>query len=181
MVNREQLKTNGMRAYEAGRLRAAARVTLLLVPAALLCLLETQAREACACLAVALLGLAVGLRWWDRQGVENVTTGLTAGIVPLFFGMALDHLGLRCGFTADSSLCAALALLAGGCAGAYIGTGERRSPRQLRSWVSSTMVAALAASLGCVRLGTVGLASAVAGIVVGTALTAALGRRWRHD
>jgi hypothetical protein len=177
MANREQLKRGGLRAYEVGRLKAAARVGLVLLPAAALCLLENQAREACACLAVILVGLAVWLRWRDREGVESVTTGLIAGSLPLVAGLALDHLGLRCGFAGESSFCSGFALLAGGCAGAYIGTRNRGLRPLVRSWAAAATIAALAASLGCVRLGALGLASVVAGIGLGTVLTAVFRRR----
>ena len=79
MVNLEKLRADGLRAYEVGRLRAALRAALVVVPVALLCVLETGEREACACLGVLLLGAAVFLRWRNRRGMEDVTTGLVAG------------------------------------------------------------------------------------------------------
>lgn len=66
MVNREQLRARGLWAYEMGRLRAASRIALLLVPTAAVCLLEARGREACACSSVLLVSLAIWLRWRDR-------------------------------------------------------------------------------------------------------------------
>jgi len=54
MVSREQLKRGGLRAYETGRLLVAARPAWVLVPAVLVCALETGAAKparasACCC------------------------------------------------------------------------------------------------------------------------------------
>ena len=76
MVNREQLKREGLRAYEAGRLRMASRATWLLAPTVLICALGTGRSEACACVGVVLLAASVLLRWRDRRGVDSVRYGL---------------------------------------------------------------------------------------------------------
>ena len=107
MVNPEELTARGLRAYEVGRAWKASRVALVLAPAAAFCLLEARGREACACLAVVLLALAIWLRWRDRQGMESVTTGLLAGVPPLLAGLVLDRFDVRCGFS-DDTYCAAL-------------------------------------------------------------------------
>lgn len=176
MATREELRAHGLRAYEAGRLKAAARVAFVLVPLTALCLVDERAREVCACVAVLLLGVAVLLRWRNRQGVDSVTTGLVAGSVPLFLGLGLDHFGLRCGFAGEESFCTAFALLVGGGAGVYIATREDHWRRRVRSWATAGAVAALAASLGCIRLGVLGVASVVAGIGLGVAFAAVFAR-----
>jgi hypothetical protein len=124
-----------------------------------------------------LLGLAVWLRWRDRRGFEAVTTGLLAGSVPLVAGLMLDRFDLRCGFAGDATFCTGLAVLLGGAAGVFIGVREHKRRRQLLSAVTAAAIAALAASLGCVRLGVVGLASVVAGIALGLVGAAAATRR----
>jgi hypothetical protein len=177
MVNRDQLRTQGLRAYETGRLRAASRIALVVVPAAALCLLESRGREACACLAVTLLALAIWLRWRDRRGFESVTTGLLAGGVPLVAGLMLDRFDLQCGLAGGATFCTGFAALLGGAAGVLIGVREHKRRRQLWSAFTACAIAALAASLGCVRLGVVGLASVVGGIALGVAGTAAAIRR----
>jgi hypothetical protein len=75
MVSREELRLQGLRAYEVGRVRAAARIAFVLVPVVLLCLLESRGRPACACVAAALIGVCVWLRWRDRRGFEVVSSG----------------------------------------------------------------------------------------------------------
>jgi hypothetical protein len=177
MVNLEQLRVRGLRAYEVGRLRVAARVAFLLVPVAAVCLLETRGREACVCLAALLLGLAVWLRWRDRHGMESVTTGLLAGSIPLAAGLVLAGLDLRCGLAGEETFCTAFAVLVGGAAGALIAVRERRWRGRFWGWLTAGSIAALAASLGCVRLGVVGIASVLAGIALGIAATAIARRR----
>ena len=176
MVNREDLRAQALWAYERGRLRAASRIALVLIPAALVCLLESRGREACACTSVALLGMAVWLRWRDRRGFDAVTTGLLAGSLPLIAGLLLDRMDFQCGLAGGSPLCTGFAGLLGGAAGVFIAVRENRRRRQVWSAVSAAAIAALAASLGCVRLGVVGLASVVAGIAVGL-VGAAVARR----
>lgn len=172
MVSREQLRTDGLRAYELGRLRSAARVAVVLIPLAAVCLLESRGRAACACVAVALIGLCVWLRWRNRRGFEVVATGLQAGSVPLVAGLALDRLGIECGVAGAESYCTVLALLIGCGAGAYIGARERQWRGRLQSVATAGAVAVLAATLGCVRLGFVGVSGVVAGIALGALLTA---------
>jgi hypothetical protein len=175
MVNREQLTTGGLRAYEFGRLRMASRVALVLIPATAVCLFESEGRETCVCLAFVLLGLSVWLRWRNRRWLDLVTTGLQAGSLPLVVGLVLDRLDVPCGLAGAASFCTVFAVFTGGAAGIWIGVRERKPGGQLSSWLTAGAIAALAASLGCVRLGALGLASVVAGIAVGIAV--AVGRQ----
>ncbi len=177
MVSRERLRVQGLRAYEAGRLRAASRISFVVVPAAAVCLLESRGRGACACMAVALLAVAVWLRWRDSRGFEAVSTGLLAGSLPLIAGLVLDRFDVRCSLAAGSTFCTGLAVLLGGAAGLFIGVRESRRHGQIWSALTAAAVAALAACLGCVRMGVVGLASVVAGIVLGLVGGAAAARR----
>jgi hypothetical protein len=171
MVNLEQLRTRGLWAYEAGRARTASRIGLILIPIAALCLLEARGREACACLSVLLLGLAIWLRWRDRRGSDAVTTGLLAGSIPLAGGLVLARLGLRCG-AEGSSLCMGFSVLVGLGAGVLIAVREARRRERFWSWFTAGTVATLAASLGCVRLGIVGILGVVLGMAVGTVAAA---------
>ena len=120
---------------------------------------------------------AIWLRWRDRRGFDAVSTGLGAGSVPLVAGLVLDRFDLQCGLAGGAALCTAFAVLVGGGAGAIVGV--RQGTRQRRLWGAATAgaVAALAASLGCVRLGVVGVASVVAGIALGVVGAAAAARR----
>jgi hypothetical protein len=107
MVSREQLRATGLRAYELGRLRSAARIALVLLPLSALCLMESRGRETGACLAGLLLALAIGLRWWHRRGIESVNTGLLAGSLPLLSGLLLQSLDLECGWAGGDVYCTA--------------------------------------------------------------------------
>lgn len=177
MVNLEQLSARGLRAYEVGRLRVASRVAFVLVPVAAVCLFETRGREACMCLAALLLGLSVWLRWRDRHGMESVTTGLLAGSIPLVAGLVLAQLDLRCGLAGEEAFCTIFAVLVGGAAGMLIAARERGWRGRIWGWLTAGAVAALAASLGCVRLGIAGVASVLAGIALGIAVSAIARRR----
>ncbi len=172
MVNLEHLRARGLWAYETGRVRMASRIALIVIPVAVICLLETRAREACGCASVLLLGLAIWLRWRDRKGTEAVTTGLLAGSIPLAAGVILARLGLRCGADGSASLCLGLSVLVGLGAGVVIAVREARRRERFWSWFTAGAVAALAASLGCVRLGVLGVAGVVVGMAAG-ALAAA--------
>jgi len=169
MVNLDELRARGLHAYELGRLRTAARVAIVLIPIAAVCLLEARSREACACLSVLLLLTAIGLRWRDRRGMENVTTGLLAGSLPLAAGLTIGRLDLRCGLAGADMFCTTFAVLVGVLAGSFIAFREARSIGTLRSGLSAAGITLLAASLGCLRLGTVGVAGVVLGIGLGMA------------
>lgn len=85
-MNREQLKRGGLRAYEVGRLRMAARAAWVLVPTVLVCAVVTGRGEACACLGVMLLAISVVLSWRDRRGADSVRYGLLAGALRFSLG-----------------------------------------------------------------------------------------------
>ena len=172
MVSREQLKQDGLRAYEFGRVRAAVRAAWFLVPAAVLCALETGAGEACACIGVLLLGAAVFLRWRSRQGGDSVRYGLVAGTVPLIAGLVVARIAPAFAGAPLVSASAAVCLGVGVPSGAWLGFQLARGASAPSTWLAAGAVAALAASLGCVGLGVAGIAGAVAGLVVGAAAAA---------
>jgi hypothetical protein len=174
MLSREQLRLDGLRAYELGRFRAAARIGFVLVPVGALCLLESRGRPACACVVAALLSLCVWLRWRDRRGFELVSRGLRAGSIPLFAGLLFERLGIECGLAVGSSYCTAVAALLGAAAGAIIGARTPDAQERLWGFITAASIAALAAVVGCVRLGVVGVVGVVAGIAFGTLVAAAI-------
>ncbi len=178
MVNLEELKMRSLRAYELGRLRSASRIAFLLIPLIALCLVERRGREASTCTALVLLGLAVWLRWRDRIGAENVTTGLLAGSLPLASGLFLDSVGVECSLAGGSVFCNGFALLVGTVGGALIGLRGRQRRERLYNWLTAGSIAVLSASLGCIRLGVVGVAGVIAGVALGSVATAAAKSRW---
>ena len=177
MVNLEELRVRGLRAYETGRVRAASRIVWLVLPVAAVCLIESRGREACVCFTSLLIPLAIWLRWRNRQGTEAVTAGLLAGSFPLVAGLVAARLGLHCGAPDTSSLCTALSLLVGGVAGVFIALREIGFRARALSWFTAGCIAALAAGLGCVRLGVLGVAGVALGIALGATVTGLTVRR----
>jgi hypothetical protein len=174
MENLEALSKRGLRAYQLGRLRMAAKVALLLAPVVAVCLLEPVGRETCACSALLLLAAAIGMRFRDRRGVESVTTGLVAGGVPLAAVWLLSRLDSGCAAASAVSYCTAFSVLIGGGAGAVVGLREARG--RSGHWLAAATIALLAASLGCARLGIASVVGVTLGIVLGRT-TAIAGRR----
>jgi hypothetical protein len=167
MANREQLKRGGLRAYEVGRLRIAARAAWVLVPTVLVCALETGAGETCACIGVLLLGASIFLRWRDRRGVDSVRYGLLAGALPLVAGLVVARLAPSCAGAPLVSWCTAVCLGVGIPSGVWLGSRLARGTATGATWLATGGVAILAASLGCAGLGLAGLLGATAGLAVG--------------
>lgn len=165
MVDLEQLKSRGLRVYELGRFKAATRIACLILPIAVLCYFFCPEKEICVCLSALLLGLVVWLRWRNRQGVEDVTTGLLAGGVPLVVGLLLVGVAPEC--CSDSFLsfnnvwCSLVSVVSG----LWIAFRIRHAPGE--RWLAASMVAILAGSLGCLTFGVFGIAGVTLGVVVG--------------
>lgn len=171
MVNREQLMASGLRAYELGRLRVAARAVLYLVPVSLVCALATGQREACGCLGVVLVVVSVFLRWRSRRGVESVTDGLVTGTLPLLVGLIATWVAPGCANGPPLSACTAICLAAGLAAGAWIGVRGPHTQERLPRGAAAVGVAFLVGNLGCIGLGTFGVLAAGLGLLVGGAVT----------
>ncbi|HEX2734881.1 MAG TPA: hypothetical protein VHM70_24920 [Polyangiaceae bacterium] len=182
MVTREQLIKRGLWAYETGQLRAAARVAFIVLPMTALCLIETRDRALCSLIAGTLLIGSIGLRWLNRDGRVAASAGLRAGLIPLGAGLILDHFGTKCALGIDPVFCTLCASAAGAWAGLYLratlakhSNGTRAQRIMLLLAMSS--VGALAAALGCVRLGLVGLGATLASLILVPAVSA-LGERF---
>jgi hypothetical protein len=171
MANLETLTRRGLKAYERGRLRMAARIALVVVPLVAICLLEPLGREACLCSGVLLLGGAVWLRFRNRSGVETVTTGLLAGGIPLAGALLLSRFGPGCASADLVSSCTLFSILIGGLGGAVVAFREAALGARSSHGAMAAIIAALVASLGCARLGIASIAGVVLGIVVGCAAT----------
>lgn len=171
MANLETLTSLGLKAYERGRAWMAARVALVIVPLVGACLLEPLGREACLCAGVLLLAAAIWLRFRDRSGVDSVTTGLVAGVLPLVGALLLSRLGPGCSSAALFSTCTALSILSGGLAGSVVAFREATLSARAGHGTTAMLVAALVASLGCARLGVASIAGVVLGIVLGRSAT----------
>lgn len=176
MVNREQLRHGGLRAYETGRLQVAARAAWVLVPTVLVCALATDAGETCACVGVLLLAASVFLRWRDRRGVDSVRYGLLAGALPLFVGLVAARVLPNCADAPLLSACTAACLGIGLPSGIWLGRRLAQRTAPASAWLAASGIAILAASLGCVGLGLAGLSGTIVGLLVGTASARALER-----
>jgi hypothetical protein len=109
--------------------------------------------------------------------MEAVKTGLLAGSIPLLAGLALERLGLRCGLSGAESFCTTLAVLLGAGAGTMISVKQSCFGARVSGLLTAGAIAGLAAALGCVRLGVFGVASMLAGIVLGSLAGAVIARR----
>lgn len=169
MVDAEVLTKRARRAYELGRLRMAMLSAVIIVPIAALCFFQSGAREECACLGLLLLGGSIALRYRDARGVEAVTTGLLAGIVPLALGVAMSIFEPTC--SGDSLwLCFAACVVSGLVAGAVLGVRAARRKMSLSTWLIAGAIALIAASMGCVGVG-----PAMAGVAVGLVAAGSVG------
>jgi hypothetical protein len=159
MVDLDQLKGSGRRAYELARLRMASRVALYLVPIAVISMWAAADRETCGCLAVLLLLVSIGARYRSGAGIREVRAGLYAGTAVLLLAWGLAWAG----WLAAPWAGAPLALV--GFVAAWL---TCRGPRL--AWMGM-LVASLMAGLGCVDLG-----PATAGVVAGLVLGATCAR-----
>jgi hypothetical protein len=164
MANRDELRRRGLRAYELGRLRSAARAALVVVPLVCVCAVETRAGEACACLGGLLLAAAVFLRWRSRPGADAARIGLVAGCAPLVAGIALAR--LTSGHS--EAILVATSAIVSIAAGVWMGMRAARA-----GWPAATGVAILTASLGSVALGPMGVVSSGLGLLIGGGSAAA--------
>jgi hypothetical protein len=109
--------------------------------------------------------------------MSNVSTGLWAGAIPLAAGLVLTRLDVHCGPAGAAALCTLCSALVGGITGVFIATREPERRARHWSWLAAVAVATLAASLGCVRLGVMGVFGVVCGMALGTAAGAVMAGR----
>lgn len=175
MAIRDQLMTAGLRAYERGRLRAAARIAAVILPVVALAALASGETELCACLGLVLLGVAMFFRWRNRSGRSSVTTGFVAGSWSLLAGLALSRVS-EC--PADQLLgwCASACLAVGLGSGAWVGWRTVREHRGISDGAIACAVAALVGILGCVNVGLGGVLGVMMGLTAGSAVGALTAR-----
>lgn len=167
------LHRQAMRAYEAGRVRFAARVALIIVPLTLLCAWETGAVVECVAIGSTLMVLTVAMRWWHREGVDAASAGLRGGAVPTLAALALCRFAPWCPPDVALGLCVGAGLVSGALVGQ---TAVRRKAKTWQHWAGVAVVAALTAALGCIGLGVGSAVGAAIAIALGTAVTTALSR-----
>lgn len=180
MANRDLLAIAGLRAYELGRLRRAARVALIIVPAGILCAWVTGEGESCACLAALLLGLSVYLRWRNRLGAKGVGIGLMSGVVALCLGLGVLPTIPQCANASLFSFCTGAGVMLGLMTGIWVGLQAARAALGRVEFLSAAGVAFLAASMGCVGLGLTQLIGLGAGMLGGSVGMAFIQARLRQ-
>jgi hypothetical protein len=163
MVDLESLTQRARRAYELGRLRSAARVAAYVAPVGALCVLTSPRQGECLCLLVALLAFVIGMRWRDRRAAGNAEIGLIAGALPLAAGQMLALDPSLCGGPG----CALGASLVAVLAGIWI-AWRLRNAESLDGYLAVAGIALLAASVGCLALGVIGILGVAIGIAFGS-------------
>jgi uncharacterized membrane protein YGL010W len=170
MVDLLLLDRRVLRAYQIGRFGMAARVLCILVPLATLCVALSHRRALCASIAVALALAAIGLRWRNRAGVEQVRLGLLTGLFPLTVAILIGRLEVLLGRGLGCTVICVLCAFVGGL---WLGTRMAERPAPLGERLTVIVIACATASLGCLNLGVSGMT----GIAFGIAL-AAMGVAW---
>lgn len=168
----ETLKRDARVAYERGRLWAAARVAVVVVPVTLLCAFETRSYLRTGVLGIILLTLTVWLRWRQHHGFSMVSTGLRSGALPLAAALGLCRFAPSCPPDVAFALCGGAGLLAGAVAGRSLTSIETRWPQRL----SAATVAGMTAALGCLAFGLGVAMGAGAAVALGVAITASFPR-----
>jgi hypothetical protein len=173
MVDLEALAKQARRAAEWGRLRAASRVTTLIVPLVLLALAISPHRVAVTGIGLALLVVTIALGWRDAQGAQAARSGLKLGVIPMTAALFTVVVEGWCDPDRSVTLCGAGCLFAGlfaGGASAWYAV-RTQAPRRLGAWARIGLVASMTAALGCAGLG-LGSSLAVLGAMAAGAAVA---------
>jgi hypothetical protein len=163
------VRARALSAYEHGRLTAASRAALVVVPLAALCAWTTDAPARCAAAGFALLAVAILVRWRQYRGVQAVDAGMLTGIIPMTAAVFLCRFAASWPGDAALAVCAAAGFVAGGLAGrATFASGEAAQTTA----IAASVVAGLTAALGCVGIGLGTAAGAAAGVALGAGVAA---------
>ncbi len=173
MSDTRTLRYRARRAYERGRLRAATRVGIVIVPVTILCASETGAIARTIALGATLWTLAVVVRWRLGDGFGTVANGLRCGAIPLAAALALCRFAPSSPPVVAMGLCGTAGLLSGALLGR---TFAASSAVPWQRWIAAAIVAGLMATLGCLALGIGSAVGAAIGIAVGTAGAMAMPR-----
>lgn len=167
-IEQHLLKRAAQRAYEAGRLRAASRIALVLGPLGLAAILLRAPLEAVICLAALVFVGGTAIRWWGKSLGPAVLPGVLGGAVPLILvplttllsqGTCVEPVS-ACGIAGVTSG------LAGGAVIAFLGVGSARPTRW--SWFVALAAAQATACVSCVAVGLPALGGASVGLLVGS-------------
>ena len=161
----EQLRQRARRGYERGRLTMALRpVAPVMLAAAALSWWSGQA-DACLCLGVVVAGAVTALRFAGRGGTEAARDGLRVGAAVALTVVATLALVPACDLGALTRWCGLGCGVVGLGAGVWLARRLRTRRPSRGTLLGAAVVAAGAAAMGCVGLGTgalLGLAGAAA-------------------
>lgn len=145
------LMTRARRAYEAGRLRWAARIATWVLPLALLSVVAAGNRCLSLATGAALLTACVALLWRGQAWGAAVRPGLLAGVIPLGLMLTLKcSSGYFCALGGCMAHCSRFCGVGGLAAGLLLAARARRQPEgAVQFLVAGGAVAALTGLLGC--------------------------------
>jgi len=161
------LRERARRAYEIGRLAAALRRSVLLLPAIGIALLCCDRPTATLASGAGLVFLVTFCLWRGQDYRRGVRPGLVAGFVPLLLPILAQASGHLC-TTSRCLLFPTVCGVGGLLGGITLGMIAPR-PRDGRAipFVTACLIAGLAGSVGCLLYGLVGLGVMIAGLLAG--------------
>ena len=167
-TNDRALRHRARRAYEWGRIRAALRDTLPVIPLVGASLLACSAPIQTIASGGVLYAVAVGLRWKGGASGRAVTPGLIAGLGAFFAPLLAGALGAD-PLASDAFALRATCFVGGIATGGFVGLyALRAAADEARFLLSAAVVAGLTGSLGCLFGGLGGILGMLLGLVSAT-------------
>ena len=169
MVDLDELARRARWAAEWGRLRSASSAALTVAPLTLFALAVSPYRAAVVGIALALLGVTIGLGWLNAEGARAARSGLRLGAIPMTAGLFTIAFEGWCDPNRPVTLCGVGCLLAGvfaGAASAWYAV-RTQSPNRGRLWGEIGLVASLTTAMGCVGLGLGGALAVLGAMALG--------------
>ena len=162
-----RLMQRARRAYEVGRLGAAARRSVLLLPVIGLALVCCTSLPGTLAGGTALLALVTFCFWRGQDYRRGVRPGLVAGFVPLLTPILAQVSGQPC-TSGRCLLLPAVCGLGGLVGGIVLGMlAPHPQDGQGIPFVTACLIAGLAGSVGCLLYGLVGLGVMILGLFLG--------------
>jgi hypothetical protein len=153
------LRSRARLAYERGRLAHGAQALWLALPMLLIGLAVNGGTLLSCSAGVAMIALAVGLRWRGGTVGRAVMPALIAGLPPLVLPLWMRAGGHCCMGGMCWSLCMVGCIVGGAFAGLMVGLASAAEREQRGAFLlSATAIAGLAGVLGCTMAGSAGMA-----------------------
>ena len=176
-----ELAARARRAYEAGRLRWAARIAWVVLALVVASFVAVGASPISAATGLLLLVTTIALRWRGQTWGAAVRTGLTAGLIPYTLLLTFKcSAPLYCALGGCMSHCVGFCGFGGLAAGILLAMRAREHEDELVPFlVAATAVAALTGLLGCFVGGMTGVVWMLVGELAATLPAFALQLRRR--